>query len=87
MTIKQYARACGKTAEISGVKSEIIINTFLDELVKEIKKGNQVSIRGFGTFSVQTFKEKKGRNVRTGDPVIIPEYKKIKFKQSKKIIL
>ena len=59
----------------------------LDALVYSItnalKKGNEVRLVGFGTFSVSKRAATKGRNPRTGEPIKIPARKQAKFKAGK----
>lgn len=42
--------------------------------------GRTVNLRGFGAFEPRFQKEKIGRNVKKGIPVIIPEKMVVKFK-------
>ncbi|MDR3113173.1 MAG: HU family DNA-binding protein [Endomicrobium sp.] len=59
----------------------------VDEVFKEIsdalKNGEKVVITGFGSFNSFTTQTKKGRNPKTGEPLLIAPMKKIRFKQSK----
>lgn len=60
-----------------------VINKFLSEVKKELSRGNRLEFRGFGVFEVVTRKEKKARNPKTGDEVIVPPQKTVKFKMGK----
>ena len=48
-----------------------------------LKKGDAVSIFGFGSFKVLDRKARKGRNPRTGEEVLIPASKAVKFTAGK----
>jgi len=48
-----------------------------------LKKGDAVSIAGFGSFKVVERKARKGRNPRTGQEIQIPASKAVKFTPSK----
>jgi DNA-binding protein HU-beta len=56
----------------------------LDALVKSVegslKKGESVTLVGFGSFSVAQRDAKTGRNPQTGKPLQIPAKKVVKFK-------
>ena len=61
------------------------LNIVLNEIKLALNKGENVELRGFGTWSVQTQKAKLSRNPRTGEKLKIPEKRKIRFKMSKKL--
>ena len=48
-----------------------------------LKKGDSVSISGFGSFKVVERKARKGRNPRTGEDIQIPASKVVKFTPGK----
>lgn len=50
-----------------------------------LKKGDRVSIGGFGTFKTVTRAARKGRNPRTGKEIAIKESTGVKFTPSKKL--
>ncbi|MCL2388856.1 MAG: integration host factor subunit beta [Elusimicrobia bacterium] len=54
-----------------------------DEISRALSDGQKVVITGLGTFSVIVTKTKRGRNPNTGEKLLIPPMKKIRFKQSK----
>ena len=51
--------------------------------MKTLKKGNKVTLVGFGTFSVGKRAARKGRNPRTGETIKIKASKSPKFKAGK----
>ncbi|MCH5234504.1 MAG: integration host factor subunit beta [Muribaculaceae bacterium] len=61
----------------------------VDGVIRVIKetlaKGEDITLRGFGTLSVVDCAEKTARNISTGQPVIIPAHKSVKFKPSKEL--
>lgn len=48
-----------------------------------LKKKEDVTISGFGTFRVKTTKARTGRNPKTGETIQIPSKKKVAFRASK----
>lgn len=57
----------------------------LNAIQSALKKGQKVTIVGFGTFSVVKRKSRKGRNPRTGDVITIPASKVPKFTSGKSL--
>ena len=43
-----------------------IVQMFIDEVCKTLQEGNRIEIRGFGSFSVKTWRARTARNPRTG---------------------
>ncbi|MEE9504839.1 MAG: HU family DNA-binding protein, partial [Thermodesulfobacteriota bacterium] len=56
------------------------LNSVIDGITKALKKGDSVTLVGFGTFSVSKRKARKGRNPQTGKEIKIPARKVAKFK-------
>jgi DNA-binding protein HU-beta len=54
-------------------------------LADTLKKGDAISISGFGGFKVVQRKARKGRNPRTGKEIQIPASKAVKFTPGKKL--
>ena len=50
------------------------------EIAETVRKGERVSIQGFGAFELRELKERKIRNPRTGELVIIPGRNKVCFR-------
>jgi len=61
------------------VAVEGMLNAFIETIIEAIKKGQDVSLIGFGSFKVVKTKAKTGRNPRTGKEIKIPAGKKVKF--------
>ncbi len=61
------------------------LNIILNEIKSALNKGENVELRGFGTWSIKTQKARLSRNPRTGEKIETPEKKKIRFKMSKKL--
>ena len=61
------------------------LNIVLNEIKLALNKGENVELRDFGTWSVQTQKAKLSRNPKTGEKIETPEKRTIHFKMSKKL--
>lgn len=83
MTKAELVEKIAKVAEISNAAAGKAINAFIDEIKKSLKKGNKVTLVGFGTFSVAKRKARKGRNPRTGEVITIKAAKVPKFTSGK----
>lgn len=59
------------------------VDSILEIITKSLKKGGEVRLVGFGTFSVVKRKASEGRNPRTGEAIKIPASKQPKFKAGK----
>ena len=63
--------------------AERALKTMLESIAEGLKNGEKVTLVGFGSFSVNSRKERKGRNPRTGAELTIPASKAAKFTPSK----
>ena len=59
------------------------VDAFLNAVEGALKKGDEVRLVGFGTFSIATRAATEGRNPRTGAKINIPASKQPKFKAGK----
>ncbi|MCX8116332.1 MAG: HU family DNA-binding protein [Desulfobacterota bacterium] len=80
MTKADFIAAVGKEANVSKATAEKVINASTAVLTKLLKKGDRLSLPGFGTFSVTKRKARLGRNPQTGKEIKIPAVKVPKFK-------
>lgn len=71
--------------KLGGTKTsaEEVVETIINTIVDSLKKGEEVSIAGFGAFSAKMRKARDARNPRTGETVKVPARKVPKFKASK----
>ncbi len=66
--------------ELSKAKSAAAIDAVVEGITKALKKGEEVRLVGFGTFSVKKRAAGKGRNPATGAAIKIPASKNARFK-------
>lgn len=59
------------------------IETFIDIIKDELKKGKDVSLSGFGKLSVREKRQRRGRNPQTGEEIAIKARRSITFQLSK----
>jgi DNA-binding protein HU-beta len=68
---------------VSQEKSKETLELILDMIKGGLEKDGKVMLSGFGSWEIKQRKEKKGRNPKTGEVIIIPPRKNIKFKIGK----
>lgn len=72
-------------AGITKAQAQEALNSFLESTSGTLKKGDKVTLVGFGTFSVSNRSARKGRNPQTGEEINIPAKKVVKFKAGKEL--
>lgn len=70
-------------AKLSKTDAAKALDSILNAVKVALKKGQRVTLIGFGTFSVSKRKARKGRNPRTGEEIKIPAAKVPKFTAGK----
>ncbi|MDD5871058.1 MAG: integration host factor subunit beta [Bacteroidales bacterium] len=73
-------------AKTTGVDKAAVLETvekFMDVVKDSLANGENVYLRGFGSFIVKTRSEKTARNISKGTTIIIPEHKIPAFKPAK----
>ena len=68
-----------KHAKINKTQADAAINSTLGGIQSALRKGERVTLVGFGTFSVGTRKARTGRNPQTGSTITIEAKKVAKF--------
>lgn len=71
--------------KITQVQSSIIVEAALKSIVSALQKGEEVEIRGFGSFRFRNRAPRKGRNPKTGEKVDVPPKKIPYFKMGKEL--
>ena len=62
---------------------EKMIEIIFSEITKALRDGENIEIRGFGTYKIKRRKARIGRNPKNSELVQIPEKRAIKWKMSK----
>ena len=74
---------CDRIAETHQVRATLtkqVIQSFLDEILKELEKGNRLEFRDFGVFEPRLKKGMIGQNPKTLEKVPVPDHRIVKFK-------
>lgn len=79
--VEQVADAIGPG--VTKKDCAIVVDGFLNAVKKALAEGENIEIRGFGTFKVRERQPRTARNPRTGDAVHVPARTVPVFKPSK----
>ena len=85
MNKQELTTVLAEQEEITKGKASAVINAVFDAIGDALQKGEEVTIHGFGKFSVSQRAAREGRNPRDGNPVKIKAKKSIRFKVHKKL--
>ena len=85
MTKEELIAKAAQDAGVTKTEAGKVLASILDSIESVLKKGDKVSLVGFGTFSVAARAAREGRNPATGKPIKIPAKKTPKFKPGKKL--
>jgi len=85
MTKADLIEEVSRLAELTRKDSEVIVETIFDSIVRSLRVGDKIEIRGFGSFRTRQRKPRVGRNPKTGDRVEVPAKKIPFFKPSKEL--
>ena len=85
MTKADLIEEVSALAEVTRKDGEVIVETIFDSIVKSLRSGDKIEIRGFGSFRTRQRKPRVGRNPKTGARVEVPAKKIPFFKPSKEL--
>ena len=85
MTKAELIDDVSRVAELSRKDSETIVETIFESIVKSLRTGDKIEIRGFGSFRTRQRNPRIGRNPKTGARVDVPAKKIPYFKPSKEL--
>jgi len=72
-----------KGVEVSKKHAEEVVDFVFDTIADTMKRGDEVSIAGFGSFVVKNRKARQARNPRTGEAISVPAMRVPKFRAAK----
>ncbi len=85
MNKTELVDAVAASANISKAAANKAVDAVVDSVTATLKKGDKVTLIGFGTFEVRKRSARTGRNPRTGDEIKIAATKVPAFKAGKKL--
>jgi len=85
MTKAELIEEVSRVVEMTRKDSEVIVEAILDSVVKALRSGDKIEIRGFGSFRTRQRQPRVGRNPKTGARVDVPAKRIPYFKPSKEL--
>jgi DNA-binding protein HU-beta len=80
MNKAELIEAVASATHMTKVDAESVLNTAIETIKKSVKKGEDVTLIGFGTFTKSKRKARMGRNPQTGKEIKIPAMNVPKFR-------
>lgn len=75
--------AVASEADVSKAEAARVVDALIDSITRALKKGDTVTLVGFGTFQVRERAARSGRNPKTGETIKIGASKNPAFKAGK----
>jgi integration host factor subunit beta len=69
------ARLAAEVSDSTGItrrEADLIVETVFDAIAGALRSGEEVEIRGFGSFRLRSRKARLTRNPRTGEQIMVP---------------
>ena len=85
MNKSEFVKHVANQHNITQDKADKVIDTFTSSVISALGEGKEISLIGFGNFSVSEVAARAGRNPRTGEALEIKAYKQPRFKVGKKL--
>lgn|SRR5688572_27461022 len=85
MTKADLVEEVAKVTELTRKDSEVIVDTLFESVIKALRVGDKLEVRGFGSFRVRQRNARVGRNPKTGEKVEVPAKRVPYFKPSKEL--
>ena len=75
MTKADLIEEVSRVVEMTRKESEVIVEAIFDSIVRSLRGGDKIEIRGFGSFRTRQRQPRVGRNPKTGARVEVPAKK------------
>jgi DNA-binding protein HU-beta len=85
MNKSEFVNHIADQHQCTKVDAEKVIDMFTSSVIDAIGQGKDISLVGFGNFTVSKIPAKTGRNPRTGEALKIAAYNQPKFKVGQKL--
>jgi integration host factor subunit beta len=85
MTKAELIEALAQELNVSITEARSIVGTILDAMAQALVRGENVEIRGFGSFQVREYESYAGRNPKTGEVIKVASKKLPFFKPGKEL--
>lgn len=75
----ELVQAISEKAGLSRKDAEQAVGAFVETIIDQVKKGDKITLVGFGTFAPSSRAARTGRHPQTGAPLQIPAAKTVRF--------
>jgi len=72
-------------ADLNKKEAEAAVEAFFDSIIKSLRDGEKIELRGFGSFRLRSRGARVGRNPKTGEKVNVPAKRIPYFKPGKEL--
>ena len=79
MNKQELIKVMATSAGITQVAAKAALQSFQDNVMFALSDGEEVELRGFGTFKASQQPARMARNPATGEPVEVPAKKRVSF--------
>ena len=83
MNKQELISAIAESTGLSKAEIQKAVQGFMDTVAQSLAKGEVITLIGFGGFSAVQRSEKTVKNLRTGEKIVIPARKVVKFRAGK----
>ena len=85
MTKDEFVALVAEKGAMAKAEAGRAVDAFCSAITTAMEKGDDVKLPGFGSFEVQERGERQGRNLRTGEPLVIAASKAVRFSVGSKL--
>ena len=80
MTKKDMAKSIAEELGLTAIVVKEVIQKVFDSITETLVEEGRIELRNFGVFEVKKRKPREARNPRTGEAVMVPERRGVRFK-------
>ena len=85
MTKAELAHEVADNSDLNKQQAKVAVQAVLDSIVKALRSGDRIEVRGFGSFCLRERNARVGRNPKTGESVQVPAKTVAYFKLGKEL--
>lgn len=86
MTKAELVNEISKNTGIEKVTALKVVESFMDSVKSSLEKGDNVYLRGFGTFAIKKRAQKTARNITKNTTIVVPEHYIPSFKPTAEFV-
>lgn len=80
MNKEQFVKKVAEKAGVTQKEANAVVSAAIEAIKEVLANGEKLQLVGFGTFAVKDVAERKGRNPKTGEEIVIPATKRPIFR-------